>query len=46
MKPSSVIYVKVDYGRVGRPAHLPLVRRLACARMNTQKSDVRMREVC
>ena len=24
----------------------PLVRRLACARMNTQKSDVRMREVC
>ena len=46
MKPSSVIYVKVDYGRVGRPAHLPLVRRLAYARINAQKSDVRMREAC
>ena len=46
MKLCSVIYVKVDYGRVGRPAHLPLVRRLACARINTQKSDMRMRKVC
>ena len=46
MELSSVIYVKVDYGRVGRPAHLFLVFQLAYAGINTQKSDVCMREAC